>query len=82
MIGVKSTALHFEKDTKQWLSGFSLAMLLSLCVAGMNCNQTLPYYSAVAAVGAHLAHQVWIYLCFFHEEVLTEKSEGFSAPIN
>ncbi|KAF2984302.1 hypothetical protein EK904_000690 [Melospiza melodia maxima] len=59
MIGVKSTALHFKKDTKQWLSGFSLAMLLSLCVTGVNCNQTLPYYSAVAAVGAHLAHQIY-----------------------
>ncbi|XP_064272715.1 4-hydroxybenzoate polyprenyltransferase, mitochondrial [Passer domesticus] len=59
MIGVKSTALQFREDTKQWLSGFSLAMLLSLCVAGMNCNQTLPYYSAVAAVGAHLAHQIY-----------------------
>uniref|UniRef100_A0A8C5UDZ4 4-hydroxybenzoate polyprenyltransferase, mitochondrial n=1 Tax=Malurus cyaneus samueli TaxID=2593467 RepID=A0A8C5UDZ4_9PASS len=59
MIGVKSTALQFKEDTKQWLSGFSLAMLLSLCVAGMNCNQTFPYYSAVAAVGAHLAHQIY-----------------------
>ncbi|XP_059699878.1 4-hydroxybenzoate polyprenyltransferase, mitochondrial [Haemorhous mexicanus] len=59
MIGVKSTALHFREDTKQWLRGFSLAMLLSLCVAGMNCNQTVPYYSAVAAVAAHLAHQIY-----------------------
>ncbi|KFV14838.1 hypothetical protein N339_12414, partial [Pterocles gutturalis] len=59
IIGVKSTALHFKEDTKQWLSGFSLAMLLSLCMAGMNCNQTFPYYSAVAAVGAHLAHQIY-----------------------
>ncbi|XP_014121329.2 4-hydroxybenzoate polyprenyltransferase, mitochondrial isoform X1 [Zonotrichia albicollis] len=59
MIGVKSTALHFRKDTKQWLSGFSLAMLLSLCVTGVNCSQTLPYYSAVATVGAHLAHQIY-----------------------
>ncbi|KAM9236137.1 4-hydroxybenzoate polyprenyltransferase, mitochondrial [Leptosomus discolor] len=59
IIGVKSTALQFKEDTKQWLSGFSLAMLLSLCVAGMNCNQTLPYYSAVAAIGTHLAHQIY-----------------------
>ncbi|RLW00877.1 hypothetical protein DV515_00008533 [Chloebia gouldiae] len=59
VIGVKSTALQFKEDTKQWLSGFSLAMLLSLCVAGVNCNQTFPYYSAVAAVGAHLAHQIY-----------------------
>ncbi|XP_040438720.1 LOW QUALITY PROTEIN: 4-hydroxybenzoate polyprenyltransferase, mitochondrial [Falco naumanni] len=59
IIGVKSTALQFKEDTKQWLSGFSLAMLLSLCVAGMNCNQTFPYYSAVAAIGAHLVHQIY-----------------------
>ncbi|KGL97876.1 hypothetical protein N301_03954, partial [Charadrius vociferus] len=59
IIGVKSTALQFKEDTKQWLSGFSIAMLLSLCVAGMNCNQTFPYYSAVAAIGAHLAHQIY-----------------------
>uniref|UniRef100_A0A8B9R0X8 4-hydroxybenzoate polyprenyltransferase, mitochondrial n=1 Tax=Anas platyrhynchos TaxID=8839 RepID=A0A8B9R0X8_ANAPL len=59
LIGVKSTALHFKEDTKRWLSGFSTAMLVGLCVAGMNCNQTFPYYSAVAAVGAHLAHQIY-----------------------
>ncbi|XP_026712596.1 placenta-specific gene 8 protein-like [Athene cunicularia] len=43
VIGVKSTALQFEEDPKQWLGGFSLAMLLSFCVAGGNCDQTLPY---------------------------------------
>ncbi|XP_066852743.1 4-hydroxybenzoate polyprenyltransferase, mitochondrial isoform X1 [Anser cygnoides] len=59
LIGVKSTALQFKEDTKRWLSGFSMAMLVGLCVAGMNCNQTFPYYSAVAAVGAHLAHQIY-----------------------
>nr|XP_013810603.1 PREDICTED: 4-hydroxybenzoate polyprenyltransferase, mitochondrial isoform X2 [Apteryx mantelli mantelli] len=59
LIGVKSTALQFNEDTKQWLSGFSAAMLLGLCMAGMNCNQTFPYYSAVVAVGAHLAHQIY-----------------------
>ncbi|OXB55233.1 hypothetical protein ASZ78_001067 [Callipepla squamata] len=59
IIGVKSTALKFKEDTKQWLSGFSTAMVSSLCVAGMNCDQTFPYYSAVAAIGAHLAHQIY-----------------------
>uniref|UniRef100_A0A8C9FMU4 4-hydroxybenzoate polyprenyltransferase, mitochondrial n=2 Tax=Pavo cristatus TaxID=9049 RepID=A0A8C9FMU4_PAVCR len=59
VIGVKSTALKFKEDTKQWLSGFSTAMVSGLCVAGMNCDQTFPYYSAVAAVGAHLAHQIY-----------------------
>ncbi|NXP76790.1 COQ2 protein, partial [Ramphastos sulfuratus] len=59
VIGVKSTALQFQEDTKRWLSGFSLAMLLSLCLAGLNCSQTFPYYSAVAAAGLHLAHQIY-----------------------
>lgn len=59
VIGVKSTALKFKEDTKQWLSGFSTAMVSGLCVAGMNCDQTFPYYSAVAAVGAHLAYQIY-----------------------
>uniref|UniRef100_A0A7M4F440 4-hydroxybenzoate polyprenyltransferase, mitochondrial n=2 Tax=Crocodylus porosus TaxID=8502 RepID=A0A7M4F440_CROPO len=59
VIGVKSTALRFKEDTKQWLSGFGGIMLMGLCVTGMNCDQTFPYYTAVAAVGAHLAHQIY-----------------------
>ncbi|XP_006039016.2 4-hydroxybenzoate polyprenyltransferase, mitochondrial [Alligator sinensis] len=59
VIGVKSTALRFKEDTKQWLSGFGGIMLMGLCVAGMNCDQTFPYYTAVAAVGAHLAYQIY-----------------------
>ncbi|KFP52383.1 hypothetical protein N323_08347, partial [Cathartes aura] len=34
IIGVKSTALQFKEDTKQWLSGFSLAMLLTVPAIG------------------------------------------------
>ncbi|XP_043829034.1 4-hydroxybenzoate polyprenyltransferase, mitochondrial [Dromiciops gliroides] len=58
LIGLKSTALRFKEDTKQWLSGFSVAMLGGLTLAGLNCDQTVPYYAAVAAVGAHLAQQI------------------------
>ncbi|KAJ1218756.1 hypothetical protein NDU88_006332 [Pleurodeles waltl] len=58
VIGIKSTALRFGEQTKQWLSGFSIAMLVGLTVTGINCDQTLPYYSALAVTGAHLAHQV------------------------
>ncbi|KAG6925853.1 coenzyme Q2, polyprenyltransferase [Chelydra serpentina] len=59
VIGVKSTALRFNDNTKQWLSGFSVAMLVGLSVAGINCDQTFLYYTAVAAVGAHLARQIY-----------------------
>eukprot|EP00069_Balaena_mysticetus_P011061 bmy_20966T0 len=45
-------------DTKQWLSGFTVAMLGALSLVGVNIGQTVPYYTALAAVGAHLAHQV------------------------
>ncbi|XP_036618354.1 4-hydroxybenzoate polyprenyltransferase, mitochondrial [Trichosurus vulpecula] len=59
LIGLKSTALRFKEDTKQWLSGFSVVMLGGLTLAGLNCDQTTPYYAAVAATGAHLAHQIY-----------------------
>lgn len=57
-IGVKSTALRFGDNTKLWLSGFTAAMLSGLTLAGMQCDQTLPYYAAVGVVGAHLVQQV------------------------
>lgn len=59
LIGVRSTALRFNEKTKLWLSGFSAAMLAGLVLTGVNCEQTLPYYISLAAVGAHLAHQVY-----------------------
>lgn len=57
-MGVKSTALRFGRHTKQWLSGFSVAMLSGLALAGANADQTLPYYCTLSAVAVHLAHQV------------------------
>ncbi|XP_067870313.1 4-hydroxybenzoate polyprenyltransferase, mitochondrial isoform X2 [Heterodontus francisci] len=59
LVGVKSTALRFQEQTKQWLMGFSTVMLTGLTVVGLNSEQTLPYYTAVATVGAHLAHQIY-----------------------
>ncbi|GAB1289891.1 4-hydroxybenzoate polyprenyltransferase, mitochondrial [Apodemus speciosus] len=59
LIGLKSTALLFRENTKQWLSGFAVAMVGALSLAGANSGQTTPYYAAVAAVGAHLAHQIY-----------------------
>ncbi|XP_037686062.1 4-hydroxybenzoate polyprenyltransferase, mitochondrial isoform X3 [Choloepus didactylus] len=58
LIGLKSTALRFHENTKRWLSGFGLAMLGALSLVGVNCDQTAPYYTALAAVGTHLAHQL------------------------
>lgn len=57
-IGVKSTALRFSEQTKPWLSGFAVAMLSGLVAAGVNAEQTLPYYAVLSAVATHLTHQV------------------------
>nr|KAF6430972.1 coenzyme Q2, polyprenyltransferase [Rousettus aegyptiacus] len=59
LIGVKSTALQFGENTKPWLSGFSVAMLGALSLVGVNSSQTVPYYTALTAVGTHLAHQIY-----------------------
>ncbi|XP_018412962.1 PREDICTED: 4-hydroxybenzoate polyprenyltransferase, mitochondrial [Nanorana parkeri] len=59
VVGVKSTALRFNEQTKPWLSGFSAAMLAGLTLTGLNCEQTFPYYAAVALIGGHLAHQIY-----------------------
>ncbi|XP_007518544.1 4-hydroxybenzoate polyprenyltransferase, mitochondrial [Erinaceus europaeus] len=59
LIGLKSTALLFRENTKQWLTGFSVAMLGALTLVGENSHQTAPYYTALVAVGAHLAHQIY-----------------------
>ncbi|RVE67919.1 hypothetical protein OJAV_G00086420 [Oryzias javanicus] len=58
-VGVKSTALRFQDQTKLWLSGFTAAMMSGLVVAGVNAEQTLPYYAALAAVALHLTHQIY-----------------------
>ncbi|XP_036891519.1 4-hydroxybenzoate polyprenyltransferase, mitochondrial [Sturnira hondurensis] len=59
LIGLKSTALRFRENAKQWLSGFSAAMLGALSLVGVTAGQTVPYYAALAAVGAHLTHQIY-----------------------
>ncbi|XP_037536834.1 4-hydroxybenzoate polyprenyltransferase, mitochondrial [Nematolebias whitei] len=58
-VGVKSTALKFQEQTKLWLSGFTLAMMAGLVVAGVNAEQTLPYYAALTTVAGHLTHQIY-----------------------
>lgn len=58
-VGVKSTALRFQEQTKPWLSGFTVAMMSGLVVAGVNAEQTLPYYAVLSAVAVHLTHQIY-----------------------
>ncbi len=58
-LGLKSTALLFgEEGSQRWLAGFSAVTLTALCVAGMAAGQAWPYYTSVAAAGAHMAWQV------------------------
>ncbi|CAL8249101.1 unnamed protein product [Merluccius merluccius] len=58
-IGVKSTALMFREQTKPWLMGFTASMMAGLTVAGVNAEQTLPYYLTLSAVAVHLTHQIY-----------------------
>ncbi|XP_068577151.1 4-hydroxybenzoate polyprenyltransferase, mitochondrial [Cebidichthys violaceus] len=58
-IGVKSTALRFHEQTKPWLSGFMVAMMSGLVVAGVNAEQTLPYYAVLSTVAVHLTYQIY-----------------------
>lgn len=57
-VGVKSTALRFQGQTKAWLSGFAVAMMSGLLTAGINGEQTLPYYATLSTVAIHLVYQV------------------------
>ncbi|KAG8454305.1 hypothetical protein GDO86_000811 [Hymenochirus boettgeri] len=61
LVGVKSTALRFNERTKQWLTGFTMAMLTGLTVTGLSCDQALPYYASVTLIGVHLAYQVELF---------------------
>jgi len=57
-IGVKSTALKFGDNTKQWLMGFASGVSGGLAVAGAMCHQPWLYFAGVGIVSAHLVHQV------------------------
>ncbi|XP_064604542.1 4-hydroxybenzoate polyprenyltransferase, mitochondrial-like isoform X2 [Liolophura sinensis] len=59
LIGVKSTALKFGDQTKPWLFGFAAVMMSGLTCTGVMCEQTWPYYLAVATTGTHLAYQIY-----------------------
>lgn len=59
LLGIKSTAIKFDKDTKLWLSSFAGTMISSLVLSGVMNQQTWPYYGAVAMVTTHLASQIF-----------------------
>lgn len=63
IVGVKSTALRFGKDTKKWLTGFAGVMSSCLLTTGYVCDMSWPYYVSLGIVGAHIAQQV-IFLNF------------------
>lgn len=58
IVGIKSTAIRFGDNTKEWLTAFSTAMMAGLLMSGYICDQTWPYYTAIGLVGAHLAQQI------------------------
>ena len=58
MIGVKSTALLFGDDTKDWLARFGAAMVGGLFLTGLASHQTFPYFLGVGYVAYHLHWQV------------------------
>lgn len=58
IIGVRSTALTFGKDTKKWLTAFSCVMTSCLTSTGLICDMTWPYYASLALITAHIGQQV------------------------
>lgn len=58
IVGVKSTALMFGKDTKKWLTGFAGLMTTSLVTAGLVCDLSWPYYASTLIITSHIGHQV------------------------
>lgn len=58
LLGIKSTAIKFDKNTKIWLSTFTTAMISSLTLSGIMNEQTWPYYTSLAVISAHLSWQI------------------------
>lgn len=63
IVGVKSTALKFGKDTKKWLTGFGCLMTSSLLTTGLVCDLAWPYYASTLIAASHVAHQVRCIFC-------------------
>jgi len=59
IVGIKSTAIKFGEQTPVCLGCFATLMMSSLVCTGWLCQQTLPFYASVAAIGVHLSHQLY-----------------------
>nr|CAI5818085.1 unnamed protein product [Callosobruchus analis] len=57
-LGIKSTAIKFQDDSKIWLSGFAVTMISCLTYSGVMGHQTFPYYASLGIISAHLANQI------------------------
>lgn len=57
--GLKSTAIRFGKNTKNWLTGFGVLMTSGLLTTGVVCDLAWPYYTSVSIITAHVAHQIY-----------------------
>ncbi|XP_054718127.1 4-hydroxybenzoate polyprenyltransferase, mitochondrial-like [Uloborus diversus] len=58
IVKIKSTALKFGENTKQYLGMFSASMITFLTIAGYTSGQTWPYYSSVGLTAAMLTSQI------------------------
>jgi len=56
--GVRSTALHFGEDTKEYLSAFGGLAIAGLVGAGVGAGVAWPYYAGVAGAASHVAWQI------------------------
>lgn len=59
IVGVKSTALRFGRDTKQWLTAFAGVMHSCLITTGYVCDLTWPYYLSLSMIAAHIGNQIY-----------------------
>ncbi|KAG5678444.1 hypothetical protein PVAND_008117 [Polypedilum vanderplanki] len=59
IVGVKSTALRFGRDTKKWLTCFAVLMNSSLITTGLVCDLTWPYYASISVIAAHIGQQIY-----------------------
>jgi 4-hydroxybenzoate polyprenyltransferase len=58
LLGLKSTALKFGRNTKLWLAGFYLAAWLGITAAGMLAGAEIVFLLGMGAAGAQLFWQV------------------------
>lgn len=58
LLGIKSTAIKFNTNTKLWLTGFASTMISSLLISGAMNNLAWPYFMSVGLLTTHLFSQI------------------------